>query len=293
MIDFKNKDRTFLLATLINVIMFLCLLKFSANVFCNALAFIFVVCTCIFKEMSYKYKKIQPEFKEFDYIFSLIVFALYSFTLLVNIYERFPKTAILFSFLLFFIYAMELVFFVMRNTSLSFLAVIGLIFFIFLLGFFNVEKWEYISIIFLFVFFIFRPFSKKLDKDSETIGQKSPELGLDQILNIGLNDFDIVMACLFIAVIITSKEQSQNLIKSFYSIKNDNFYFACLIGVIRFIIFIFIFFLIAILRWRAIKVYTKKIKIDKFFKDLSQMELKERIVEIFTKFKERFWDMQW
>lgn len=293
MFDFKNKDRTFLLATIINIIMFLCLLKFSANAFCNALALIFVVCTCEFKAKSFKYKQIQPEFKEFDYIFSLIVFALYSFTLLVNIYERFPKTAFFFSFLLFFIYAMELVFFVMRNTNLSFLAVIGLIVFIFLLGFFNVEKWEYISILFLFVFFIFRPFSKKLDKDNEKVGQKSPELSLDQILNIGLNDFDIVIACLFIAVIITSKEQSQNLIKSFYSIKNDNFYFACLIGVVRFIIFICIFLLIALLRWGAIKLSTKKVKIDKFFKDLSQLEFKDRMVRIFTKFKERFWDMQW
>ncbi|WP_099321454.1 hypothetical protein [Anaerococcus sp. Marseille-P3625] len=293
MFDFKNKDRTFLLATIINIIMFLCLLKFSANIFCNALAFIFVVCTCIFKEMSNKYKKIQSELKELDYILSLVVFALYSFTLLVNIHERFPRTTIFLFFLLFFIYTMELVFYAMRNTSLSFLAVIGLIVFIFLLGFFNVEKWEYISIFFLFAFFIFRPFSKKLDKDNEKVGQDSRELSLDQILNIGLNDFDIVIACLFIAVIITSKEQSQNLIKSFYSIKNDNFYFACLIGVVRFIIFICIFFLIAILRWIAIKLSTKKIKMDKFFKDLSQLEFKDRMVRIFTKFKERFWDMQW
>lgn len=293
MFDFKNKDRTFLLATIINIIMFLCLLKFSSNVFCNALALIFVVFTFILKNKSNKYKKIQPEFKEIDYILSFTVLALYSFTLLVNIHERFPRTTIFFSFLLFFIYAMELVFFVMRNTDLSFLAVIALIVFIFLLGFFNVEKWEYISIIFLFVFFIFRPFSKKLDKDSEKIEQKSSGLSLDQILNIGLNDFDIVMACLFIAVIITSNEQSQNLIKNFYSIKNDNFYFACLLGVIRFIIFIFIFFLIAILRRRDIKMSTKKIKIDKFLKDLSQLEFKDRMVRIFTKFKERFWDMQW
>lgn len=293
MSDFKNKYEIFLLATFINVIMFLCLLKFSSNVFCNAFAFILVVCTCSFKAKSFKYKKIQPELKEFDYIISLVVFALYSFTLLVNVHERFPRTTIFLFFLLFLIYTTELVFYAMRNTSLSFLAVIGLIVFIFLLGFFNVEKWEYISIFFLFAFFIFRPFSKKLVKDNEKVEQKSSKLSLDQILNIGLNDFDIVMACLFIAVIITSNEQSQNLIKNFYSIKNADFYFACLLGAIRFIIFVCILFLIAILRCGAIKVYTKKIKIDKFFKDLSQMEFKERIVRIFTKFKERFWDMQW
>lgn len=293
MFYFKNKDRTFLIATIINIIMFLCLLKFSSNVFCNALAFIFVVCTCIFKGMSNKYKKIQSELKELDYILSLVVFALYSFTLLVNIHERFPRTTIFLFFLLFFIYTMELVFYAMRNTSLSFLAVIGLIVFIFLLGFFNVEKWEYISIFFLFVFFIFRPFSKRVDKDNEKVEQKSSKLKIDQILNIGLNDFDIVMACLFIAVIITSNEQSQNLIKNFYSIKNADFYFACLLGAIRFIIFVCILFLIAILRWGAIKVYTKKIKIDIFLKDLSQMVFIERFVRIFTKFKERFWNMQW
>lgn len=101
------------------------------------------------------------------------------------------------------------------------------------------------------------------------------------------------MACLFIAVIITSNEESQNFLKSFFSISNDTFYFACQVGSIRFIIFTCIFFLIAILRWGAIKVYTKKIKIDIFLKDLSQMVFIERIVRIFTKFKERFWDMQW
>lgn len=293
MSGFKNKGGILLITTFINFIMLLCLLKFSSNVFCNVLAFIFVICTCGFKAKSFKYKEIQSEWKEFDYIISLVVFALYSFTLLINVHERFPRTTFFLFFLLFFIYTMELVFFVMRNTSLSFLAVIGLIVFVFLLGFFNVEKWEYISIFFLFVFFIFRPFSKKLDNDCEKVERKSSKASLDQILNIGLNDFDIVMACLFIAVIITSNEQSQNIIKNFYSIKNADFYFACLLGAIRFIIFVFIFFLIAILRWRAIKVYTKKIKIDKFYKDLSQMGFKERIVRIFTKFKERFWDMQW